>query len=89
MSRPMTRMPFVTRFLHRTEDSGGVRRRNQDAFDPGADEIFDGRDLSFVVAVKLAEPSEELCAVLFGLSRCRLPEFDEVGIDLGFGDQSD
>ena len=79
---------FVARFLDRTKNSRGVRRRDQDTLDSGTDEIFDGRHLPFVIAVKLAEASEELSAVLFGLRRCRLPEFDEVGIDLGFGDQS-
>src|ERR1700759_1481382 len=80
---------FVTRFLDRTKYSGGVRWRDQDPLDPGADEIFDGRDLSFVIAVELAEPGQKLGAALFGLRGSCLPKLDEIRIDLRLGHQPD
>jgi predicted alpha-1,6-mannanase (GH76 family) len=64
---------FVASFLDRAKDSRGVRRRDQDTLHPGADKVFDRRDLSVVVGVKLAKPSEELCTMLLSLSRRRLP----------------
>lgn len=79
----------ITGLLDDVEHAGRIVRRDQDALGTGADQVLDGGDLTFVVAVELAGAGDQLDALLLGARFGRLAHLDEEWIDLGFRDEAD
>ncbi len=79
----------LARLLDGRDDGAGIVRRDQNALGAGGDQVFDGRDLAFIVAVDLAREGSQLDVAGLGRFLGAGLHLDKERVGVGLGDEPD